>query len=313
MSDKKKHGKHDEARGARATTSTPARATRDADGPELGTLLSEVPRDKWGHPILPVPENMSRKEYERELLALQIELVKMQTWAREENQRVLVVFEGRDSAGKGGTIQRMREHLNPRFARHVALQTPTDVERGQWYFQRYVEQLPTHGEIAFFDRSWYNRAGVERVMGFATDEQIDRFFEQVVPFEQFLVSDGIHFVKIWLSIAQEEQVKRLEARRTDPLEAVEAEPAGREGARALGGLHGLDDRHLPPHRQRSRALVVREQQREARGPDQRDPPCALVAPVRREGHRCRAAAAPRHRRSRAARRDRDGSQEVNPL
>ena len=222
-----------------------------------------MPRDKWGHPILPIPENMSRKDYEHQLLALQIELVKMQTWAREENQRVLVVFEGRDSAGKGGTIQRMREHLNPRFARHVALQTPTDVERGQWYFQRYVEQLPTHGEIAFFDRSWYNRAGVERVMGFATDEQIDRFFEQVVPFEQFLVSDGIHFVKIWLSIGQEEQVKRLDARRTDPVEAMEAESARREGARALGGLHDRDDRHLPPHRQRPRALVVRQQQREA--------------------------------------------------
>ena len=115
----------------------------EAASAALGTLLSDVPRDKWGHPILPIPENMSRKDYERQLLALQIELVKMQTWAREENQRVLVVFEGRDSAGKGGTIQRMREHLNPRFARHVALQTPTDVERGQWYFQRYVEQLPT--------------------------------------------------------------------------------------------------------------------------------------------------------------------------
>jgi polyphosphate kinase 2 len=223
VSEKKKHQKHpkqqsenDEQHGANGWL--------DTDGLGLGKLLSDVPRDKWGHPILPVPENMPRKQYERELLALQIELVKMQTWAREENQRVLVVFEGRDSAGKGGTIQRMREHLNPRFARHVALQTPTDVERGQWYFQRYVEQLPTHGEIAFFDRSWYNRAGVERVMGFATDEQIERFFDQVVPFEQFLVSDGIHLVKIWLSIAQEEQVKRLESRRSDPLKQWKLSP-----------------------------------------------------------------------------------------
>ena len=220
MSNKKNHGKkHAEEQAPDAVTEW-----SEAASVALGTQLSDVPRDKWGHPILPIPENMSRKDYEHQLLALQIELVKMQTWAREENQRVLVVFEGRDSAGKGGTIQRMREHLNPRFARHVALQTPTDVERGQWYFQRYVEQLPTHGEIAFFDRSWYNRAGVERVMGFATDEQIDRFFEQVVPFEQFLVSDGIHFVKIWLSIGQEEQVKRLEARRTDPLKQWKLSP-----------------------------------------------------------------------------------------
>ena len=190
----------------------------------LEVQLSEVPRDKWGHPILPVPENMKRKEYEHELLDLQIELVKMQSWARANNERVLVLFEGRDTAGKGGTIQRMREHLNPRFARHVALQAPTDVERGQWYFQRYVEQLPTHGEIVLFDRSWYNRAGVERVMGFATDEQIERFFEQVVPFEEFLVNDGIHLVKVWLSVAQEEQVKRLDSRRSDPLKQWKLSP-----------------------------------------------------------------------------------------
>jgi polyphosphate kinase 2 len=190
----------------------------------LEVQLSEVPRDKWGHPILPIPENIKRKEYEQELLALQIELVKMQSWARANDERVLVLFEGRDTAGKGGTIQRMQEHLNPRYARHVALQAPTDVERGQWYFQRYVEQLPTHGEIAFFDRSWYNRAGVERVMGFATDEQIDRFFDQVVPFEEFLVNDGIHLVKVWLSVAQEEQVKRLDSRRSDPLKQWKLSP-----------------------------------------------------------------------------------------
>jgi polyphosphate kinase 2 len=197
--------------------------SRSANEP-LETQLSEVPRDKWGHPVLPVPERIPRKEYERELLALQIELVKMQSWARANNERVLILFEGRDTAGKGGTIQRMREHLNPRFARHVALPAPTDVERGQWYFQRYVEQLPTHGEIAFFDRSWYNRAGVERVMGFATDQEIERFFDQVVPFEEFLVNDGIHLVKIWLSVSREEQKKRLDARRVDPLKQWKLSP-----------------------------------------------------------------------------------------
>ena len=113
---------------------------------------------------------------------------------------MLVVFEGRDTRGQGRHDPTHARAPQPPLRAHVALQAPTDVERGQWYFQRYVEQLPTHGEIAFFDRSWYNRAGVERVMGFATDEQIDRFFDQVVPFEQFLVSDGIHFVKIWLSV-----------------------------------------------------------------------------------------------------------------
>jgi polyphosphate kinase 2 len=197
----------------------------------LEQLMSEVPRDKWGHPILPTPENIPRKEYERELLALQIELVKMQTWARANNERILIVFEGRDTAGKGGTIQRMREHLNPRYARHVALQVPTEAERGQWYFQRYVQQLPTHGEIAFFDRSWYNRAGVERVMGFATDEQIERFFEQVVPFEEFLVRDGIHFVKIWLSVTREEQQRRLEARRVDPLKQWKLSPLDEQASK----------------------------------------------------------------------------------
>jgi polyphosphate kinase 2 len=137
---------------------------------------------------------------------------------------VLLLFEGRDTAGKGGTIQRMREHMNPRYARHVALPAPNETEAGQWYFQRYVEQLPTKGEITFFDRSWYNRAGVERVMGFATDAQIDRFFEQVVPFEQFLVDDGIHLVKLWLSVGRDEQATRLERRRSDPLKRWKLSP-----------------------------------------------------------------------------------------
>jgi polyphosphate kinase 2 len=186
--------------------------------------LQELPLDEWGHPVLPMPEKLSRREYEKRLLNLQIELVKMQTWARTNGERVLLLFEGRDTAGKGGTIQRMREHMNPRFARHVALPAPNETQAGQWYFQRYVEQLPTKGEIAFFDRSWYNRAGVERVMGFATDAEVDRFFDQVVPFEQFLVDDGIHLVKLWLSVGREEQAQRLERRRTDPLKQWKLSP-----------------------------------------------------------------------------------------
>jgi polyphosphate kinase len=188
------------------------------------TFVRELPRDEWGHPVLPAPEKMKRREYATSLLTLQIELVKMQQWARATGERVLLLFEGRDTAGKGGTIQRMREHMNPRFARHVALPVPNETERGQWYFQRYVEQLPTRGEITFFDRSWYNRAGVERVMRFATDAEVMRFFEQVVPFEQFLVDDGIRLIKIWLSVGRDEQAQRLRARREDPLKRWKLSP-----------------------------------------------------------------------------------------
>ena len=170
------------------------------------------------------PRRYRRREYATSLLTLQIELVKMQQWARATGERVLLLFEGRDTAGKGGTIQRMREHMNPRFARHVALPVPNETEGGQWYFQRYVEQLPTRGEITFFDRSWYNRAGVERVMRFATNAQVMRFFEQVVPFEQFLVDDGIHLIKIWLSVGRDEQAQRLRARREDPLKHWKLSP-----------------------------------------------------------------------------------------
>jgi polyphosphate kinase 2 len=187
-------------------------------------FVEALPCDEWGHPVLPTPEKITRREYTARLLALQIELVKMQQWARASGERVLLLFEGRDTAGKGGTIQRMREHMNPRFARHVALPVPNETEGGQWYFQRYVEQLPTRGEVTFFDRSWYNRAGVERVMGFATEKQVERFFEQVVPFEQFLVDDGIHLVKIWLSVGREEQARRLQARREDPLKHWKLSP-----------------------------------------------------------------------------------------
>jgi polyphosphate kinase 2 len=181
------------------------------------SFLEGLERDQWGHPALPMPDQLGRRVYESRLLELQIELVKMQQWVRQRGERLLLLFEGRDTAGKGGTIQRMREHMNPRFARHVALPPPNDTEAGQWYFQRYVEQLPTRGEIAFFDRSWYNRAGVERVMGFASPDEVERFFQQVVPFERFLVEDGIRFIKLWISVGRDEQTRRLENRRNDPL------------------------------------------------------------------------------------------------
>ena len=162
-------------------------------------------------------ERLGRKVYERELEALHIELGKMQAWAKESGARIVAVFEGRDAAGKGGTIKRFREYLNPRGARLVALPKPTDGERGQWYFQRYIDHLPAAGEIVFYDRSWYNRGVVEKVFGFCTDEERERFFRQVIPFEQSLVDDGIHLFKFWLNVGRGEQLRRFMARECDPL------------------------------------------------------------------------------------------------
>ncbi|MHA6262018.1 polyphosphate kinase 2 [Arenibacterium sp. CAU 1754] len=165
----------------------------------------------------PHSDRLARKVYEKELAALQIELVKLQSWVKETGQRVVIVFEGRDAAGKGGTIKRFRENLNPRGARVVALPKPSDAERSQWYFQRYIDHLPAGGEIAFFDRSWYNRGVVEQVFGFCTDEERERFFHQVDPFEESLVDDGIHLFKFWLNVGRAEQLRRFLAREKDPL------------------------------------------------------------------------------------------------
>jgi polyphosphate kinase 2 len=172
----------------------------------------------------PYSKRMKRKAYEKELLALQIELLKLQTSIAARGERVVVVFEGRDTAGKGGTINRFRQHLNPRHAHIVALTKPTEAERGQWYFQRYIAHLPTAGDMALFDRSWYNRAGVEPVMGFCTPEQHQLFLEEAPLFEERLVKDGIHLIKIWLTIGQEMQLHRLHRRRHDPLKHWKISP-----------------------------------------------------------------------------------------
>jgi polyphosphate kinase len=158
-----------------------------------------------------------KKPYEAELRRLQGELVKVQEWVRAEGQRVVVIFEGRDAAGKGGAIKRVTQYLNPRIARVVALPAPTERERGQWYFQRYVDHLPTAGEIALFDRSWYNRAGVEHVMGFCTAEEYHRFLHQCPIFERLLVEDGILLRKYWFSVSDDEQQKRFQGRLDDPM------------------------------------------------------------------------------------------------
>ncbi|WP_369382659.1 polyphosphate kinase 2 [Streptomyces sp. cg36] len=167
---------------------------------------------------------LPRKVYERELLRLQTELVKLQEWVRATGARVVVVFEGRDAAGKGGTIKRVAEHLNPRVARIVALPKPTERERTQWYFQRYVEHLPAAGEIVLFDRSWYNRAGVEHVMGFCTQEEYQRFLRQCPIFERMLVEDGILLRKYWFSVSDTEQQERFRRRLEDPLRRWKLSP-----------------------------------------------------------------------------------------
>jgi polyphosphate kinase len=165
----------------------------------------------------PYTKRMSRKEYERVKRSLQIELLKMQSWVKDTGQRVLVMCEGRDAAGKGGTIKRFTEHLNPRGARVVALEKPTELESGQWYFQRYVQHLPSAGEIVFFDRSWYNRAGVERVMEFCTPAQYLEFMRAAPELERMLVRSGIHLVKLWFSVSRAEQRTRFTTRQVDPV------------------------------------------------------------------------------------------------
>ncbi len=163
-------------------------------------------------------------EYQETLEQLQIELLKLQNWIGKLDKRVVVIFEGRDSAGKGGAIRRFQRYLNPRSMRVVALNKPTDTEKGQWYFRRHVKELPNPGEIVFFDRSWYNRAVVEPVMGFCTKEEYDEFIRQVPEFEHMLTENGVDIIKFWFSISQEEQQKRFHSRRTDPLKQWKLSP-----------------------------------------------------------------------------------------
>ena len=170
------------------------------------------------------PQVISKKQYEKELEKLQVELVKLQEWVQASGQRVVVIFEGRDTAGKGGSIRRISEALNPRYCRVVALGVPSDRERSQWYFQRYVNQLPSAGEILLFDRSWYNRAGVEKVMGFCTEAEYEEFLFTCPQIERALVRSGIQVIKYWLSISDEEQERRFRARMTDPVKQWKLSP-----------------------------------------------------------------------------------------
>jgi len=187
---------------------------RNADGSQVDTWREEYP----------YTERMTREEYDHLKRVLQVELLKLQYWVEDSGSRIVVVFEGRDAAGKGSTIKRFMEHLNPRTARVVALTIPTPRERGQWYFQRYIEHLPTAGEIVFFDRSWYNRAGVEKVMGFCTHEQHEAFLQQVPEYERLLVQEGISLTKFWFSVTPGEQHTRFAIRQIDPVRQWKLSP-----------------------------------------------------------------------------------------
>ena len=178
----------------------------------------------WRTGAYPYRNLMSRKAYERQKYNLQVELLKLQAWVKSKGIRIIVLFEGRDAAGKGGTIKRFMEHMNPRGARVVALDKPSEVERGQWYFQRYVQHLPTRGEIVMCDRSWYNRAGVERVMGFCSQEEYDEFLRQTPEFERNLVRSGVYLFKFWFSVSREEQRRRFKERTLHPLKQWKLSP-----------------------------------------------------------------------------------------
>jgi polyphosphate kinase 2 len=183
----------------------------------------ELAKD-WREGGYPYKNLMMRRNYERQKYRLQVELLKLQAWVKETGQKLVILFEGRDAAGKGGTIKRFMEHVNPRGARVVALEKPSETERGQWYFQRYVQHLPTAGEIVLFDRSWYNRAGVERVMGFCSDAEYSEFMRQAPEFERMMVRNGIHLIKFWFSVSREEQRRRFKERKVHPLKQWKLSP-----------------------------------------------------------------------------------------
>lgn len=206
-----------------------ARALRKAllrrdPAPNGGGSPDDELAEDWRDGGYPYKNLMQRKTYEQEKYRLQVELLKLQAWVKEARQKVVILFEGRDAAGKGGTIKRFMENLNPRGARVVALEKPSEAERGQWYFQRYVQTLPTAGEIVLFDRSWYNRAGVERVMSFCSDEEYLEFMRQTPEFERNLTRSGIHLIKFWFSVSREEQRRRFRERKVHPLKQWKLSP-----------------------------------------------------------------------------------------
>lgn len=208
-----------------ANTLSTVKVTQRALAIKLNRQVKELQNNPDSLPKgYPYKTRLKRDEYEKDKEQLQIELLKVQRWVKNTGQRIIILFEGRDAAGKGGTIKRFTEHLNPRGARVVALDKPTEKEMGQWYFQRYIEHFPTKGEIIFFDRSWYNRAGVEKVMGFCTEPQLLEFLREAPELERMLVNSGIILFKYWFSVSREEQMCRFIARRDDPLKQWKLSP-----------------------------------------------------------------------------------------
>ncbi len=191
-----------------------------------------------------VTEFIKDQEYNEELKNLQIELNKLQQWVVDNKKKVAIIFEGRDSAGKGGAIKRFTEHLNPRYMRVVALSKPTEIEKAQWYFRRYIKELPNQGEIVFFDRSWYNRAVVEPVMGFCTQEQYKDFMNQVADFEHVLYQNGVELIKFWFAITKDEQKRRFDSRLTDPLKQWKFSPVDIKGQELWDDYSFYRDRML---------------------------------------------------------------------
>ncbi|MFV2053583.1 polyphosphate kinase 2 [Aliiroseovarius sp. YM-037] len=199
-------------------------AAKNSVDPGFPTVTPDKIRQAFETGKYPYTVKLSKRAYEAEKAELQAELLKVQKWVSETGQKFALLFEGRDAAGKGGTIKRFMEHLNPREARVVALNKPTDHERGQWYYQRYIENLPTAGEMVFYDRSWYNRAGVERVMGFCTPGEYLEFMRQTPELERMLARSGVQLYKYWFSVTQEEQRRRFESRKSDPLKRWKLSP-----------------------------------------------------------------------------------------
>jgi len=197
----------------------------DLSGAKRRKDLVEIAEEKQ----LKIGKALRTLRYEEELRLLQIEMVNFQRWVKKKGLRVAIIFEGRDAAGKGGTIKRFKQHLDPRSTRVVALSKPTDVERGQWYFRRYIKELPNPGEIVLFDRSWYNRAVVEPVMGFCTPREYNQFMVQVPGFEHMLYEDGVHIIKFWFSISKKEQKRRIESRLLNPLKKWKFSPVDKRG------------------------------------------------------------------------------------
>jgi polyphosphate kinase 2 len=227
----------------------------DIDNPVLPDWIEDNKLTTGGYPY---DKKMKGEEYEKELEALQIELVKAQAWLQATGKRVMALFEGRDAAGKGGTIFVVRQYLNPRTARNVALTKPTPTEAGQWYYQRYVDHFPTSGEFVTFDRSWYNRAGVEPVMGFCTPEQHEKFLDETPHFERMISNEGIHFFKFWLNIGRETQLERFHDRRWSPLKNWKFSPIDIAGVSKWDDYTKARDQMIErTHKEFSPWIVVR--------------------------------------------------------